>query len=135
MAYGVCVLGVQHVVVMGHYGCGGIAAAIDSAPKANIDVATHIIQTWIGDIRALYLSSNRTEVVEMRTKNLQIEASGGTVEEPIVQDPGFRALVEENVKQQVQRISQSSVIINVSTLFAIRLSKRLTLWISSSMKR
>ena len=120
MAYGVRVLGVQHVVVMGHYGCGGIAAAIASAPKAYIDVATHVIQTWIGDIRALYLSSNRTEVVEMRTKNLQIEASGETVEEPNVQDPGFRALVEENVKQQVKRISQSSVIINVRSLFTIR---------------
>jgi carbonic anhydrase len=116
MAYGVRVLGVQHVVVMGHYGCGGIAAAIASAPRTNINVATHIIQTWIGDIRALYLSSNRTEIAEMRTRNLETEAAGGTVPEPEVGEPGFRALVEENIKQQVQRITQSSVITNVSIL-------------------
>jgi len=118
MAYGIRVLGVQHVVVMGHYGCGGIAAAIASAPRSQLSVATHIVQTWIGDVRTLYLTSNRTEIVEMRTKNLQIEATGGTVEEPDVAEVGFRALVEENVKQQVQRISQSSVITNVCLLLS-----------------
>ena len=127
MAYGVRVLGVQHVVVMGHYGCGGIAAAIASAPKTNINVATHIVQTWIGDVRALYLSSNRTEIVEMRTKNLQKEAAGETVEEPDVQEPGFRALVEENVKQQVLRISQSSVINNLNEEVVLKLNKDGTL--------
>lgn len=117
MAYGVRVLGVQHVVVLGHYGCGGIAAAIATAPKSKIDVATHIIQTWIGDVRNLYLSSNRTEIAIMRERNLAIEAAGGVVGEPEVRDPGFRALVEENVKVQVARISKSSVITNVCYIF------------------
>ncbi|KIM31864.1 hypothetical protein M408DRAFT_327270 [Serendipita vermifera MAFF 305830] len=122
MAYGVRVLGVQHVVVMGHYGCGGIAAAIASAPKTNINVATHIVQTWIGDVRALYLSSNRTEIAEMRTRNLEREAAGETVEEPDVQEPGFRALVEENVKQQVKRITESSVISNLNEEVILKLN-------------
>ncbi|KAG8831439.1 hypothetical protein FRC17_003144, partial [Serendipita sp. 399] len=112
MAYGIHVLGVQHVVILGHYGCGGIAASIATPPKANINVASHIVNTWIGDIRTLYLTSDRAEIVEMRTKNLEIEAQGGTVEEPNIREPGFRALVEENVKQQVQRIAESSVMKN-----------------------
>lgn len=72
------------------------------------------MQTWISDIRQLYLQSNRTEIVESREKNLAIEAEGGTVPEPDIKDPGFRALVEENVKLGVKRLSESSVISNVS---------------------
>jgi len=72
------------------------------------------VQTWISDIRQLYLQSNRTEIVESREKNLAIEAEGGTVPEPDIKDPGFRALVEENVKLGVKRLSESSVISNVS---------------------
>ncbi|CAG7854214.1 SubName: Full=Related to carbonic anhydrase {ECO:0000313/EMBL:CCA67549.1} [Serendipita indica DSM 11827] len=112
MAYGIHVLGVQHIVILGHYGCGGIAASIATPPKNNINVASHIVNTWIGDIRQLYLTSNRSEIVEMRTANLAIEAAGGTVEEPKIREPGFRALVEENVKLQVQRLVDSSVMKN-----------------------
>ena len=72
------------------------------------------MQTWIGDVRQLYLQSNRTEIVEMREKNQATEAKGGTVPEPEVRDPGFRALVEENVKLGVKRLSESSVMSNVS---------------------
>lgn len=116
MAYGIHVLGVQHIVILGHYGCGGIAASIATPPKNNINVASHIVNTWIGDIRQLYLTSNRSEIVEMRTANLAIEAAGGTVEEPKIREPGFRALVEENVKLQVQRLVDSSVMKNVGLL-------------------
>lgn len=74
------------------------------------------MQTWISDVRQLYLESNRTEIVEMREKNLVTEAEGGTVPEPEIREPGFRALVEENVKLGVKRLSESSVISNVSLL-------------------
>lgn len=50
----------------------------------------------------------------MREKNLATEAKGDKVPEPEVRDPGFRALVEENVKLGVKRLSESSVISNVS---------------------
>ncbi|PVG02995.1 carbonic anhydrase, partial [Serendipita vermifera] len=113
MAYGINVLGVQHLVVLGHYGCGGVAASIASPPKAPISVSSGIVATWISDIRTLYLSSDREEIVEMRTRNLEIEAQGGTVEEPTIREPGFRALVEENVKLGVQRLAASSVYKNL----------------------
>ena len=78
------------------------------------------MQTWISDVRQLYLESDRTEIAEMREKNLAIEAEGGTVPEPEIREPGFRALVEENVKLGVKRLSESSVISNVSLLSLVR---------------
>jgi carbonic anhydrase len=114
MAYGINVLGVQHLVVLGHYGCGGVAASIATPPKAPISVSSSIVNTWISDIRNIYLTSERAEIVEMRTRNNEIEAQGGTVEEPTIREPGFRALVEENVKLGVQRLATSSVYKNVS---------------------
>ncbi|CAG8723038.1 10337_t:CDS:2, partial [Acaulospora colombiana] len=113
MAYGINVLGVQHLVVLGHYGCGGVAASIATPPKAPISVSSSIVNTWISDIRTIYLTSERAEIVEMRTRNLEIEANGGTVEEPTIREPGFRALVEENVKLGVQRLATSSVYKNL----------------------
>ena len=78
------------------------------------------MQTWISDVRQLYLQSNRTEIVEMREKNLAVEAEGGIVPEPDIREPGFRALVEENVKLGVKRLTESSVISNVSLLSCVR---------------
>lgn len=112
MSYGVYALGAQHIVILGHYSCGGVAASIATPPKAPIDVPTQIVHTWISDIRSLYLSSNRTEVAQMRIANEIKEASGGTVPPPGIRDPGFRALVEENVKLQVQKVVDSPVIKN-----------------------
>ncbi|KAJ3572303.1 hypothetical protein NP233_g3181 [Leucocoprinus birnbaumii] len=108
LAYAVAVLGVQHVIVMGHYGCGGVAAAIASPPSTSMDVATSAVQTWIEPIRELYQSSNRTEIVQLREQNNNQTVVGA----PGINDPGFRALVEENVKAAVQRIASDNVILN-----------------------
>ncbi|KAF9559169.1 carbonic anhydrase [Agrocybe pediades] len=108
LSYAVSELGVNHVIVMGHYGCGGVGAAIASAPTANVDAANGAVQNWIEPIREILQSSNRTELVELRTKN----AGLAVVEEPDIKDPGFRALVEENVKASVRRIAADSVITN-----------------------
>jgi len=108
MAYGVAELGVKHVIVMGHYGCGGVAASIATPPSATIDAANGAVQNWIDPIRAIFLSSTRLEIVELREKNKLL----ARVEEPEPKDPGFRALVEENVKANVRRIATNSVIAN-----------------------
>ena len=49
----------HHVVVMGHYGCGGVAAAIASPPSEPISEADQEIQEWIKPIRDIYASSDR----------------------------------------------------------------------------
>ncbi|KAF9051724.1 carbonic anhydrase [Panaeolus papilionaceus] len=108
LSYAVTTLGVEHVIVMGHYGCGGVAASIASPPTGGIDAATSAVHAWIQPIRELFQTSNRTEIVELRNKH----AAAGHAEQPHIRDPGFRALVEENVKVAVARIASSSVITN-----------------------
>ncbi|KIM46966.1 hypothetical protein M413DRAFT_422536 [Hebeloma cylindrosporum] len=116
LAYGVAAVGVKHVIVMGHYGCGGVAAAIASPPKGQIDAANGVVQNWIEPIREIFRTSNRSEIVELRNKN----AGRADIEEPKINEPGFRALVEDNVKASVRRIATSPVIANHYGLFKSR---------------
>ncbi|PPQ69674.1 hypothetical protein CVT24_001207 [Panaeolus cyanescens] len=109
LSYAVAVLGVEHVIVMGHYGCGGVAASIASAPTSGIDAANSAVQAWIQPIREIFQTSSRSEIVELRNKNA---AAGGLIEEPEINEPGFRALVEENVKATVSRMASHSVMTN-----------------------
>ena len=78
----------HQIVVMGHYGCGGVAAAIASSPRENIDAASNTVQTWIDPIRQLYLTSDREEIVSLRTANLALEANGTEIGEPEINEPG-----------------------------------------------
>lgn len=45
--YAVQVLKVKHIMVVGHYGCGGVQASIESAPHGMID-------NWLRNIRSVY---------------------------------------------------------------------------------
>jgi carbonic anhydrase len=47
LQYGIEVLGVQHVIVCGHYGCGGIRSAMQAAPLGLID-------NWLRHIRDVH---------------------------------------------------------------------------------
>ncbi|KAJ7593065.1 carbonic anhydrase [Mycena floridula] len=100
VSYGVASLGVQHIIVMGHYGCGGVAAAIQNRPSAPLDPDTVAVQSWIDPIREVLLNSKRAELVTLR-ESLKNQT---TIPDPDLHDPGFRALVEENVKANVQNI-------------------------------
>ncbi|KAG8939741.1 hypothetical protein FRC04_005990 [Tulasnella sp. 424] len=107
MAYGISELGVTHIVVLGHYGCGGVAASIASpAGLADVSIAGATIEAWVNPIRQLFQTSNRTEIVQLREAN----AGKEKVEEPEYDDPGFRALVEENAKHSADMIFADPVI-------------------------
>ena len=85
--YGVVHLGVEHVIVCGHYGCGGVAAAMENAQFGLID-------NWLRHIRDVY--SQEKEMInqipdhEMRHKKL----------------------IELNVWSQVQNVAGTTIIQN-----------------------
>ncbi len=67
LQYGIEVLGVRHVIVCGHYGCGGVRAALRSRPLGLID-------NWLRHIRDVH-ALHRAELDaitddEMRTDRL-----------------------------------------------------------------
>ncbi len=54
LQYGIEVLRIRHVIVCGHYGCGGVRAAMTPQPLGLID-------NWLRHIRDVYMA-NRTEL-------------------------------------------------------------------------
>jgi len=80
LAYGTGELGVQHIIVMGHYGCGGVEAAILSKPTSQ-DAGSGAVQQWIQSIREILSSSPRAELVDLRAR-----ISAKPIEELEIQD-------------------------------------------------
>ncbi|GAA6013080.1 hypothetical protein JCM10207_006165 [Rhodosporidiobolus poonsookiae] len=108
MSYAIAHLGVQHLVIMGHTECGAVQAAIASpSEEASTDEGEGRIAEWIAPIRALYNNSTRSEIVEFRDKAKQLE----TVTANDVEDPVWQALVEENVKYNVQLLAQDASVL------------------------
>jgi carbonic anhydrase len=105
LSYGVQSLGVGHIIVMGHYGCGGVQAAMFPKPNTTDDFSRSSVQSWINPIRQTYLNSSRPEIFLHREAN----KNKTTVDPPKFDDPAFRALVEENVKDSLFNIVISPV--------------------------
>lgn len=83
--YAVNVLKVQHVVVVGHYGCGGVAAAMGNQQFGLID-------NWIRHIKDVYrLHQRELDKIEDF-------------------DQRFKRFVEVNVSEQVLDLAKTSII-------------------------
>lgn len=85
--YAVSVLHVKHVIVCGHYGCGGVKAAMSSQQFGLID-------NWLRNIKDVY---------RVHTKELDSIAD---------EDARFNRLVELNVIEQVFDLTKTSIIQN-----------------------
>ncbi|MDJ0365369.1 carbonic anhydrase [Hymenobacter sp. H14-R3] len=87
LQYAVEVLGVQDIMVVGHYGCGGVAAAASNKQYGLID-------NWLVNIR---------DVVRLHeTELLRIQDSAQRM----------RRLVELNVTEQVRNLAKTNIIQN-----------------------
>jgi carbonic anhydrase len=83
--YAVNVLKVKHVIVCGHYGCGGVQAAMNNQ-------SIGIIDNWIRHIKDIYrLHQSRLDAIENDTDR-------------------FNAFVEVNVKEQVFDLAKTSIV-------------------------
>ena len=83
--YSVEILQVKHIIVCGHYGCGGIKAAM-----TNNDYG--IINKWLHNIKDIY-RLHQVEVDHLRTEQERIDR-----------------MVELNVREQVINLAKTSLI-------------------------
>lgn len=85
--YSINVLGVKHVMVVGHYGCGGVKAAMGNKQVGLID-------NWLRNIKDVYrLHENELNDIEDEGER-------------------FDRLVELNVQEQVYNLTKTSIIQN-----------------------
>ncbi|KIY73195.1 carbonic anhydrase [Cylindrobasidium torrendii FP15055 ss-10] len=103
MYFGMGHLHATNIVVMGHYGCAGIAAAIDPQPEEPMDWTSRAVEKWVAPIRDLYMTSTRPEIATFRDANGTGRALG-------IADPVWRALAEENVRLSVNNIAKSDLL-------------------------
>ena len=83
--YAVDVLKVKHVIVCGHYGCGGVKAAMSNHSYGLID-------GWLKHIKDVY-----------RFHNTELDAIKDD-------DEKFNRFVELNVKEQVYDLAKTSIL-------------------------
>ena len=87
LQYAVEVLNVKHIVVCGHYGCGGVKLAL-----SNEDAG--IAEKWVSSIKDVYLN-NKDELEKISNE-----------------EEKCNKLVEFNVKHQVNNLIKNSIIQN-----------------------
>ena len=87
LQYAVEVLEVKNILVVGHYGCGGVAAAAGAKPYGLID-------NWLTNIRDV-IRLHETELLRIHDEEKRL-----------------RRLVELNIIEQVHNLSKTSIIQN-----------------------
>ena len=85
LQYAVDILNIKHVIVCGHYGCGGITAAMDDKPHGLVD-------NWLRHIRDIYQRhQEKLELIPDRSDRM-------------------RRLSELNVLEQVINVGNTTII-------------------------
>lgn len=85
LQYAVEVLKVKHIIVCGHYGCGGVKAAMTNHHYG-------IINKWLRNIKDVY-RFHREEVDEIKTEEARLNR-----------------MVELNVQEQVMNLAKTSIV-------------------------
>lgn len=85
LQYAVEILKVEHIIIVGHYGCGGVKAAMEQNSYGLLD-------NWLRQIKLVY-SHHETELDNINDENTK-----------------FRRMCELNVQEQVLNTCQTSVV-------------------------
>lgn len=85
LEYAVKILGVKHIILCGHYGCGGIAAALENLSFGYVD-------NWLRNIKEIYVQNSK-ELDAIKNKEERINR-----------------LVELNVIDQVGNLCKTKVV-------------------------
>ena len=85
LSYAVEVLKVKHIIVCGHYGCGGVKAAMTNHSYG-------IINKWLRNIKDVY-RFHREEIDEIKDEEIRLNR-----------------LIELNVQEQVMNLAKTSII-------------------------
>ena len=85
LQYAVEVLHVKHIIVCGHYGCGGVKAAMT---QHNFG----IINKWLRNIKDVY-RIHRDEIDSLKTEDERVDK-----------------LIELNIKEQVMNLAKTSIV-------------------------
>jgi len=85
LQYAVDYLGVKHIIVCGHYGCGGVKAAMTNHNFG-------IINKWLRNIKDVY-RIHRDEINQISKEELRLNK-----------------LIELNVKEQVLNLAKTSIV-------------------------
>jgi carbonic anhydrase len=88
--YAVANLGVRHIIICGHYGCGGVRAVLEGSAAG----AAHV-ESWLSPLQQL--ASRSAELAEISDPDLR-----------------WRRLCELNVVEQVRRLLACDVLIKAS---------------------
>jgi carbonic anhydrase len=83
--FAVDILKVAHVVVVGHYGCGGVAAVLDQKPRGLVD-------NWLKHIEDVAIDEHEALDAAIDSENR------------------INLLCEMNVRRQVQNVVRTSVL-------------------------
>ena len=83
--YAVEILKVKHIIVCGHYGCGGVETAISDRPSGLID-------NWLLHIKDLY-DRKRSEFLDIEDQEVKVDR-----------------LCEMNVVEQVNNVCHTSIV-------------------------
>jgi len=85
LQYAVEVLKVKHIIVCGHYGCGGVKAAMSQHSYG-------IINKWLRNIKDVY-RYHRSEIESLATEDEKVDK-----------------LVDLNVQEQVMNLAKTSIV-------------------------
>lgn len=110
ITYAIEDLGVQHIIVLGHYGCSALQKAVVASRSTGKTKDSPVLR-WIKPLTDFYKIARRREIVKFRDARMpQRGKPDGVTDAPKPSEEGLRALVEENVKNSVKGLKEHSLL-------------------------